>query len=109
MYCKMHESKGTVWLHTGRQEYHELTVQQRVQIAVLLCNFTMSSNSIRTQLDEAEDNRKEMRKELVHLRAKLKRYCNTPIYTLTARVTSVHTLRYIQKFLTIYALVSPLK
>lgn len=62
-----------MWLHAGRQEYHELTVQQRVQIAVLLCNFAMSSNSIRTQLDDAEDNRKEMRKELVHLRAKLKR------------------------------------
>ena len=48
-------------------------MQQRVQIAVLLCNFAMSSNSIRTQLDDAEENRKEMRKELVHLRAKLKR------------------------------------
>ena len=58
----------------GQQEYEELTVQQRVEVAVLLCNFAMSSNEVRTQLDAGEEERKEMRKELVHLRAKIKRW-----------------------------------
>ena len=57
----------------GQREYHELTAGQRVQIAVLMCNLAMSASSTRSQLTEAEENRKEMRKEQLALKTKLKR------------------------------------
>ena len=57
----------------GQTEYHELTAQQRVQIAVLLCNLASSAACTRTQLTDAEDSRKEMRKEQLALKTKLRR------------------------------------
>lgn len=57
----------------GQKEYHELTAQQRVQIAVLLCSLATSAACTRTQLTDAEDSRKEMRKEQLALKTKLRR------------------------------------
>lgn len=50
-----------------------MTAQQRVQIAVLLCSLAASAACTRTQLTDAEDSRKEMRKEQLALRTKLRR------------------------------------
>ena len=61
------------WLPAGQSEYCELTAGQRVQIAVLMCNLAMSASSTRTQLTDAEEGRKEMRKEQLALRTKLRR------------------------------------
>lgn len=57
----------------GQQEYHELTAGQRVQIAVLLCNLAASAAVTRSLLTDAEDSKKEMRKEQIALKTKLKR------------------------------------
>jgi ABC-type hemin transport system ATPase subunit len=57
----------------GQQEYHELSAGQRVQIAVLLCSLATSAAVTRSQLTDAEDSKKEMRKEQLALKAKLKR------------------------------------
>ncbi len=57
----------------GQQEYHELTAGQRVQIAVLLCSLATSAAITRNQLTDAEDSKKEMRKEQLALKTKLKR------------------------------------
>lgn len=57
----------------GQKEYHDLTAQQRVQIAVLLCSLATSAASTRSQLTDAEDSRKEMRREQLGLKTKLKR------------------------------------
>ncbi|KAL0039732.1 hypothetical protein WJX77_006357 [Trebouxia sp. C0004] len=56
-----------------QQEYHELTAGQRVQIAVLLCSLATLAAVTRSQLTDAEDSKKEMRKEQLALKAKLKR------------------------------------
>lgn len=57
----------------GQQEYHELTAGQRVQIAVLLCSLATSAAVTRSQLTDAEESKKEMRKEQLALKTKLKR------------------------------------
>ncbi|KAL0021618.1 hypothetical protein WJX79_009112 [Trebouxia sp. C0005] len=57
----------------GQQEYHALTAGQRVQIAVLLCSLATSAAVTRSQLTDAEDSKKEMRKEQLALKTKLKR------------------------------------
>jgi ABC-type hemin transport system ATPase subunit len=57
----------------GQQEYHELSAGQRVQIAVLLCSLATSAAVTRSQLTDAEDSKKEMRKEQLALKTKLKR------------------------------------
>ena len=57
----------------GQQEYHELTAGQRVQIAVLLCSLATSAGVTRSQVTDAEDSKKEMRKEQLAVKTKLKR------------------------------------
>ena len=59
---------------SGHQEYHELTAGQRIQTASLLCSLATASAATRTQLTDAEDMRKEMRKEQLALKTKLKRW-----------------------------------
>ncbi len=50
-----------------------MTAGQRVQIAVLLCSLATSAAVTRSQLTDAEDSKKEMRKEQLALKTKLKR------------------------------------
>lgn len=57
----------------GQKEYEEMTAQQRVQVAVLLCSLAASAASTRTQLSDAEESRKDMRKEQLALKTKLRR------------------------------------
>ena len=61
------------YFSAGQQEYHELTAGQRVQTAVLLCSLATSAAVTRSQLTDAEDSKKEMRKEQLALKTKLKR------------------------------------
>lgn len=57
----------------GQHEYEDLLPEERVEVAVLLCSLANGTAYLRNHFDELEEDRKTHRKELMALKAKMKK------------------------------------
>ena len=68
----------------GQHEYEALLPEERVEVAVLLCSLANGTAYLRNHFDELEEDRKTNRKELMALKAKMKKCALYPLSRIEA-------------------------